>query len=293
MLVRPLVNRAWEISRHYKGLWVLGAFAGVAPTLAYQWQMGRDPASSSLGLGNLQIAAHTVLALVLMSFGVLALILHLISSASLIDGVNRVARTGTYQLSESISAGVSYFWRFLGLLFLNFLVSIVLALAIGLPAALVFLASKSFGLVSLVLFVPVGLAGFLSLFCMYELARRATVMRDLSIGDAVAEAWYLFRYNLATNASLVLIMFGLTLAIVILFLIILSLSLAPFAALATVPHFGLLIALILGIPVGLLVLVVINGFSGAFISAIYTLFYFELLQPSEPVPFVLPAQDQP
>ena len=290
MLVGPVVHRAWEITRHYKGLWVLGAFAGAAPTFAYQWQMSRDPSSSSLGFANLLTTANTILVLILLSLGVLTVILHLICSAALVDAVNRLARTGVYRLGASFSAGFDYFWRFLGLLLMNFLASIVLILLIGLPAALMFLAGTSIGFFSLIVFVPIGVVGFLSLFCIYELARRAVVMRGISIGDGVEEAWYLFRHNLATNAQLTLIVFGLTLAMVLIFIVIIGLAVAPFVTLALVPHFGFILALILGIPVLFLVLVLFNGFSGAFLSAIYTLFYFELLQMGDSVTFSLPQE---
>ncbi len=63
-------------------------------------------------------------------------------------------------------------------------------------------------------------------------------------------------------------------------------------ALAFIPPapVGLILALILGIPVLFLVLILFNGIFGTFMSAIYTLFYFELLQPGQPITAAYPGQ---
>jgi hypothetical protein len=289
MLTGPVIHRAWEITKLHKSLWVLGAFAGTAPTFAFQWQKG---SVSLFGGHSTPIVAPAGLAItgLFMLFMAVFIIMHLITSAGLVDAVNRIARGGAYTLSASFSSGLDFFWRFLGLFILYLFASIVLMVALVLPGALCFFINSVFGILSLFVLIPVGIAGFFSIFCIHELARRATVTRNVGIGDAVEEAWYLFRHNLVTNAMFVLVIFILSIAIVLIFALTLAALAAPFVAIAFIPNFGLILALVLGIPVVFLVLVLFNGVAGSFLSAIYTLFYFELLQPATPITIAYPGQ---
>jgi hypothetical protein len=289
MLTGAIIRKAWEICKLHKSLWVLGAFAGGAPTFAFQWQ------NRSLGLfgGHLSplgAGAGVAIVMALLVFLFLFLILHLICAAGLVDAVNRLARGGAYKLSSSFSVGLDFFWRFLGLFILYLFACIASMVALVLPGALCFFINTVLGFLSLLILIPVGLAAFFAIFCIHELARRATVTRNVGLGEAVEEAWYLFRNNLATNAVFVLIIFALSILIVAVLVIILAALAAPFVAIAFIPKFGLILALILGIPVIFLVLVLFNGLTGSFLSAIYTLFYFELLQPGTPVTSAYPGQ---
>lgn len=292
MLTGPIINKAWAITKHYKSLWVLGAFAGSIPTWSFQWDMSKHQTLGGAGLFPESIGTSIALIMALLVLGLIFAILYLICSAGLIDAVNRIARGGQYKLGTSFSIGVDYFWRFLGIFILYIFAFIVMLLALAIPGAICFWINILFGFLSLVVLIPAGIVGFFVMYSVYELTRRAVVTRNVGIGDAVEEAWYLFRHNLATNAIFALVVLGLSLLIGLVFLVILGALAAPFVAIAFIqpPPVGLILALVLGIPVLFLVLILFNGVFGTFMSAIYTLFYFELLQPGQPITAAYPGQ---
>ncbi len=77
-------------------------------------------------------------------------------------------------------------------------------------------------------------------------------------------------------------------------LVILGIVAGPFVAMALTGGVGLVVALIIGLPLVLIVLWAIDGLTGSFFSTLYTLFYFELVEPAAapavpPQPSELPA----
>ncbi len=213
MLTGPIINKAWEITKHYKSLWVLGAFAGSMPTWVFQWDTGKQQTLGSSGLFTGSLGTSIALVMALLVLGLVFAILYLICSAGLIDAVNRIARGGLYKLGTSFSIGLDYFWRFLGIFILYLFAFIVLLLALAIPGTICFLIGTILGILSLLVLIPAGIVGFFVIYSVYELTRRAVVTRNVGIGDAVEEAWYLFRHNLATNAIFALVVFGLSLLI--------------------------------------------------------------------------------
>jgi hypothetical protein len=277
MRIGDLVSRSWDISFKYKSLWILGLlaegawFSSVFRNENNNWHIGE---SDFLFSGMAIALAFTVLLLMLV-----LLILHFLSVAGLIDSVNRITRGGRYKLSQAFATGCHVFWRFVGL-WLVFLMAVIgLGVALAIPVVLLFVLNTILGVLSLIIAVPVLLIGLFAFYNVYALTQRAIVARDCSIGDALSEAYWLFRRNLGPNVAVFLVFVVLAIGITIASAMLTLLIAAPFVAMALTSTAGKVGAILLGLPIVLAVLVVVEGFSGVFLNCLYTLFYFGLVEP--------------
>jgi len=277
MRIGDLVSRSWEISFKYKSLWILGLLAeGVWFSSAFRnennnWHFGE----SDFLFSGMAIA----LAFALLMLMLVLLILHFLSVAGLIDSVNRITRGGHYSLSEAFSTGFKVFWRFVGLWLVLLMAVLGLAVALAIPVVLLFVIHTVLGVLSLIVTVPILLVGLFVFYNLYALTQRAIVARNCSIGDALSEAYWLFRRNLGPNVAVFLVFIILSIAITIAAVMIVLMVAAPFVAMALSSTAGKVAAIVLGVPVVLAVLLVVEGISGVFLNSLYTLFYFGLVEP--------------
>lgn len=277
MQIGDLVSRSWDISFKYKSLWILGLLAEGAwfsSALRNQDNSWRFGESDFLFSG---MAIALAFALLLLMF--VLLILHFLSVAGLIDSVNRITRGGEYRLSQAFATGFRVFWRFIGLWLVLLMAVLGLTVALAIPVVLLFVVSTLLGVLSLIVTIPILLAGLFAFYNVYALTQRAIVARDCSIGDALSEAFWLFRRNLGPNVAVFLVFVVLSIAITIAAVMIVLLIAAPFIAMALTSTAGIVGAIILGVPVVAAVVLVLEGFSGVFLNSLYTLFYFGLVDP--------------
>jgi hypothetical protein len=273
-----LMNQAWELTWRFKSLWILGIFVSASAPYSLNWQ------EDSKVLSNFGVPLTMSLTLLAVSLvvGFVFMILYFIASGSLIDAVNRLARGGQYRFGNSVANGLHFFWRMLGLGLLVFFVVAVWLGVCAIPAVLCFLMSTVLGVISLFFVVPLGLAGIFAAASLYLLAERSVVVRDIGIGDGIDEAWTLFRRSVGHNVVLALIYLGVTIGFGMLFLVLAAIIAVPFVAMALTSTAGLVIAIAIGIPAVLLLALLVTGVTGAFTNAMYTLFYFDLLDSMQP-----------
>ena len=277
MQIGDLVSRSWDISFKYKSLWILGLLAEGAwfsSALRNQDNSWRFGESDFLFSG---MAIALAFALLLLMF--VLLILHFLSVAGLIDSVNRITRGGEYRLSQAFATGFRVFWRFIGLWLVLLMAVLGLTVALAIPVVLLFVVSTLLGVLSLIVTIPILLAGLFAFYNVYALTQRAIVARDCSIGDALSEAYWLFRRNLGPNVAVFLVFVVLAIVITIVAVMIVLLIAAPFIAMALSSTAGIVGAIIFGVPVVAAVVLVLEGFSGVFLNSLYTLFYFGLVEP--------------
>lgn len=277
MQIGDLVSRSWDISLKYKSLWILGLLAEGAwfsSALRNQDNSWRFGESDFLFSG---MAIALAFALLLLMF--VLLILHFLSVAGLIDSVNRITRGGEYRLSQAFATGFRVFWRFIGLWLVLLMAVLGLTVALAIPVVLLFVVSTLLGVLSLIVTIPILLAGLFAFYNVYALTQRAIVARDCSIGDALSEAYWLFRRNLGPNVAVFLVFVVLAIVITIVAVMIVLLIAAPFIAMALSSTAGIVGAIIFGVPVVAAVVLVLEGFSGVFLNSMYTLFYFGLVEP--------------
>ncbi|HVP06550.1 MAG TPA: DUF948 domain-containing protein, partial [Candidatus Acidoferrum sp.] len=238
----------------------------------------------SPAIGVLIIAIAVVMILVF-------LILHLIATGALIDAVNRLARGGVYRLRDSFAIGIDFFWRMFGIYLVGVFAFVILVAAIVVPAVICFLVSTVVGGLSLIVLVPIGLVGMFVITNVFSLTQRALVARNVRLADAIEEGYWLFRNNLGANLVIFIIFMALSIGLWLVAMMIIGLAAGPFIALALTSTTGLIVAIVLGLPIVLIVMWVISGFLGAFFSSLFTLFYFELVEPSAAPAPVSPASN--
>jgi hypothetical protein len=278
-----IVRRAWALAWQNKSLWILGLFAGGGGMAGFNWNSDKFSPDKL----HISTATFAVFGLGLLFLALVFILLSILANAAIIDAVNRLARGGVYRLRDSFSVGVDFFWRFLGLCLLGLGTGIILVAILAVPGILCFMSSTLVGVMSLLVLVPLFLAGAFVINGIFQLAARALVVRNSRIGDAVEEGYLLFRNRLGSNLAIFLIYLVLAIGVSVISLVILGIIGGPFVAMALLSTAGLVAALLIGLPLVILVMWVMNGLTGSFFSAIYTLFYFELVEPSA-APFAPP-----
>jgi hypothetical protein len=278
-----LVNNAFRVAWRYKTLWIFGLFAGATPQFNFQFG-SPDFRSWSAEPGTLPHVFEPLVAnlwpfiIAASIIGLLFLILSFIAQPALIDAVNRIARGGSYRFGESFSAGLDFFWRFVGLALLMFLFMLGGFLVVALIGVVAFVIHTAVGILSLLVLIPVSIVIIFIFVNVLMLGERAMVVRNVRIADALEEGWMLVRRNPGQVVVVTLIIFGLAIAFSIVIVIGFVIMSLPFIAVLSTMQMSLEL-LLLGILIGLPVSLVIGGFSGTFFSSLYTLFYFQLVEP--------------
>lgn len=278
-----IVNESFSIAWRFKTLWIFGLFAAGEGT-GFNWP-DELPGDINIPISNwsdINIPSELIVTLLLWLFviGLFFLICHFISIASLIDGTNRIYRGGVYSWGESLSTGLKNFWRFLGLGLIFFFVFFVGTVGAVLIAIVCFKIHLAIGFFSLLFLIPIGICAIVTGYNIYSLAQRAMAVRNVSIGDGLEEGYTLFRRNIGKNILIFLIELGISIGLGILSLMVWALFGIPIAAIVLALGLGWAAALIMGLLLGLPISLIVGGFSGAVLTNLYTLFYFELLEPT-------------
>jgi len=257
-----IINNSFKTAWEHKSLWILGLFAGGTftgfnfPSNDINFKKYID--FESLGMGRDFMDAMPPVELI-------------------------------YTLAGSFKAGLHHFWRFLGLFLLSFFVTGISIVVLVLIGVVFFIIHVAVGLISLLFLIPLLILVIFTITNIYSLTQRAMVVRDISIGDALEEAFFLFRNNLLNNLIIFLIHLGLTIGLGLAAAIIWLIASLPIGAIVMAMGVGLVPAMIIGLILGLPVSFVVGGFLGTVFSNIYTYFYFELVEPGgtrqpEPAP---------
>jgi hypothetical protein len=298
-----MIRDSFALAWRHKSLWILGLFAGWGS--GFNTSFGKHDLGSMNGeglsgtpFGNLsqdpsQIWAWLAPFLVgLAIFAIIYLAMYCIATPGLIDAVNRITRGGAYKLSESFSTGVDFFWRTLGLTILSGMAAVIV---FGVVAGLLIVSFKA-GVapfvVTLLFALPVIFMLAVAFACIISLAQRAMVVRNVSIGDAIEEAYLLFRNHLGKNVVFVLINIGLAMGLGIAVAIVALIVYAPIVLVAYSLGLPLWSAFLVAIIISLPVTIPVGGYIGTFQSSLATMFYFGLVEPSGPQ-MTLPAASEP
>lgn len=291
-----LINRAFGLAWQHKILWILGLFSVAGGSSlnfgdAFSGN-GDDPLWSSFnqdfgdfgsGFDNLDpemlLPLVGAMALVAMVIGLVFFIASLIATPALIDSVNNITRGGYFTFANSFSRGVDLFWRFFGLFFVKMFITLATVLVCVFIVMLLFQISAFIG-------VPVALALLFFviyfLFTLFSLTERAIVVRNCSIGDGLSEGWTLLKNNFGSTMMIALIYMGFNIAFGIMTMIVWLMMGLPVGGITYALTSSPVAAMVLGVLIGLPVSLVIGGFTGTFFSSLYTMYYFELVEPSQP-----------
>ncbi len=286
-----IIRTAFTLAWRHKSLWLLGLFASGSANFSFDsdfdfpgtglGEFGGDGLGYRIG-GFFESNPWLLVPLVglILIYALTFLILNCICSPALVDAVNNLTRGGHYRLGKSFLVGVGYFWRFLGITIAGFLAAAAAVFVFVMIVVLMFVLNVFLGILSLLVVIPLGFFTVLFISNVFALAERALVIRDIDIGDALSEGYYLFMNNKVPNLIIFLLYIVLVIAISVGVMIILAILAVPFYFMATHTPFGLIGSLAVGIPVFLAVSLPVSGFLGASFEAMYTLFYFRLVEPA-------------
>ena len=243
------------------------------------------------------LAAVVVLALIYFFF-------YLVSQGALAEGVAAIDRGEERRFGLSFRSGLSNFWRVLGQILLLFLIALALALAVGLPAALVIgaliILPEAPGAGVIIVSVLVGLLAFLlfivgvvALYIVSEFALRALVVGGEGVTGAIGSGYRLFRENLGRSLLIWLLSIalsvGIGLAIAIVMLVVGLLLFLPTILLAAADF--TVVPVITGAFAGLAVLAILLVVSGAFGTFRHTYWTLAYLRMNEPGPTTAAAPE--
>lgn len=282
-----IIGDTFKIAWRNKSLWVFGLFAGgggAGFNFDDSWfkkqDLGFDPEEFFQTWDipfDWRLLIPIALALAVMGLGFM--IMHLISVPALVDGVNKIKRGGSYRLGSSFSVGIDFFWRFFGLSMIAVVVvfgAILVAVAFGFAAYAVHWAVMVF---YILIMIPVFMGLIFAATSVFELGTRAMVVRNIGVFDSIHEGYLLLKRNLGKNILIFLIYIGLSIGLGLGALLIWAMVGAPIALIALATGLALIPALILAVIIGMPVSLVVGGFIGTVVESLYTLFYFELVEP--------------
>jgi hypothetical protein len=292
-----IIRRSFQFAWQHKALWIFGLFIMGVGSLNIEltggpFASGDVPDFSSSAMSQLVLPFLGVYFLIV----ILSIVTYCISAPALVDAANRLGRGGRYSFSTSLSAGIDYFFRSLGLIIL---IGIIAMAIIAVMAAVAVVIGIMFGagfeqgdtaamapaiimliLAGVVIGIPIFLFILWFITTIQQLAQRAIVVRDVSIADSLGEAWFLLKAHFWKCVVIFLIYmafaFGNSMVLMIIFTAIkfvVSGALLPGGA---NPGLVFVVNLLLGLPFS----IVIGGFTSTTFFNFYTLFYFALVDPA-------------
>ncbi len=285
-----IINNSFNIAWKHKSLWLLGLFSEGSYSAYYIHKEDLNLENifdfEAFGISNdiMDIlpsfeVLFVPIMLAFFTFMLLLFIMHLIAVPGLIDGINKITRGGFYTLAGSINVGLHNFWRFFGLFLLLFITNFIAIVSLVLVGVVFFLIHVALGILSLLVLIPLLFLVIMTTTNIYSLTQRAIVVRDTTIGNALEEAFLLFRKNLLNNLLIFLIFLGLSIGLGLAAFIIWLIVSLPLGMIVMAMGLKLIPAMIVGIILGLPVSLVVGGFLGVVFNSLYTLFYFELVEP--------------
>ena len=266
-------NRAWR----HKSLWLLGFLTVGFST--FNVGQGRD----ELGAFGDFVFRHPLLILSVAAFLlvllVVFLILRIIAEGALIDAAARFRRNEPYRLGLAWQTGMSCFWSMLGAAILFFIMIFAFVLVLVLIGVIAFLIATVWGIVSLLVLIPIFLAGLFVWVMTYMLAQRMIVLKRRPVIDSIGDSFAWLTEALGVNVIMFLISLGIMIVFTIISALIVAVVALPFI---TIGLFNVWLALLIGVPTALLILYLVNGYVGAAVSLMMTEFYFRLEQHLHP-----------
>ena len=266
--------QAWK----YKSLWILGFF--VAGGGSGNMNLGDD--FGDWGGNRYSDIIGDILGNPVMIFfivtGILALILifwvlSTISIGGLITAAGRLKRNEEYRFWDCVSASLSYFWRLFGLGILVMVIIIGFLILLGLIGLMAYFIHWGALVMALLIIVPVLIIGAFIAIITSALAERMIVLADRPVFDAIGDSFALWKSHLGPSVLYSLIYLGISIGVGLVTLVIFMFVAVPFVAIGFV---NLWVGIILGVPVILLLLLVVEGFTGSAMHLMTTEFYFQL-----------------
>ncbi len=281
-----IVSTGWSQAWKHKTLWIFGfLISGAGGGNVSNFTDDFD----GLGLGGPDmyqiknfVAEHL---LIIAMFALLAfvafiiwIILSTISTGGLIDAARQLKRGETYSFVKAFKTGASYFWRILGIGLLTFLVIAAFIIFLVLLGVAAFFIHVAFGIISILVLLPILIIGMFVTSITVAMAERYIVIEDRPVFDSIADGYNLWRSDLGSSVVFCLIYIGIAIAVGLASLVVFLFTVIPFIAIGFV---NLWMGILIGAPIMLLIMLVLDGFSGSAMHLMTTEFYYQLVEGSQ------------
>ncbi len=269
-----LVSRSLRIIWKHKFLWFFGFFASSGVGGGLNWAEDAGPRLHDFFFVNPGALVLVIMGLVIV--WLVMFVMNLISTGALVAATHEASEGRHVTFGYGWREGLRAFWRLLGVtvlavvafLFVTALcaVPVVLALFGGIPGIVIAVV------IGAILFFPYLAFVFLLSFTV-TYAEREVVLRRASVFDAIYAGWDLTKCHIWKSLLVWLVMLASGLVFGISMLITLLILAVPFILIGLANVFA---ALVLGIPVGVVFIVIASGAFGSYSFSVWTLAYDEL-----------------
>lgn len=204
-----LAKRSLDLVWKQKSLWLFGFFAIAGGGTAANNGLTRKGSGGGMAdVSDFPAWVWPVLAVVV-GIGFVALIMHVVSEAALIDGVKRAETADQPSVTTGLQSGRRNFWRVVGVKLALGALSALAALVMAAPALLAVFDLLPVWL-AVVLSVPAlinGVPVLLSLQFVTQYALRIAVLDDVGVGAAIGHARVHLQGRVVDSVKLLLLAF--------------------------------------------------------------------------------------
>lgn len=276
-----LVNDTIRIAAKNWWLWIFGFFVAASDAGSSMLQFSKRFDLGHQHLNRLDFLPALAVGIVLLVFvaGILYLILKLISEGSLIVAVRDISKESPTNISAAAVEGVKFFWRLLGIWLVAVVISIASVIIAAIPIVIGFLLHWVFGVLALVIVLPIWIAFLIAVDIVAAWAFRIAVIDDRGFTDAIGSGFTMLRKHLGQSIVVALISIGSHIVLgLVTFLLMLVIG-VPFLIAGAI---NLWLGLIPGAIIAFCFLVVVEGFTGTYFSSLWTLAFLQIKEQSAP-----------
>jgi len=301
-----IVSTGWKQAWKHPTLWIFGFFVSggglnyagdigdkINLKKRFDIDLGGFPRIDARDIRDF-LETNLALILFLVAMGLLAfliwIVLSNISVGGLVNAARQMKRGKTYSFVEAFKTGAHYFWRIFGLSILMIIIIFALIIMLFIIGFVAFKIHVAIGALSLLILIPVLIVSIFVISITWAMANRYIVAQDKFVFDAIGDGFALWKSNLGPSVLYTLLYIAIGIAVLIGTFIVAASVILPFVGVAFV---NVLLAVLVGAPVILLVLLVIDGLTGSAMHLMTTEFFFQLLDEGKPSMEAPPAAPEP
>ena len=272
-----IVVRSAKIAWENKLLWVFGFFAASGGTGGGNYGSFGEHGAREIRdffMAHMEILVLIIIGIVLL--WLVFLVLNVIAKGGLVSCIARVDRGERIRFEDGWNAGLNRFWGVLGIGLMGMLafliVGTVCAVAVFLP-----MAGGAPGIavgifIAAILLIPFLAFLFLLAFTIIY-AEREYIVAGGTVTDALDTAWGMTRSYFVQTFVMWLVSFGSTIAFVVAIILCLLVMAVPFILIGLASPIA---GMVLGIPIGIVFLILAGSAYSTYDYSLWTLLYLEL-----------------
>jgi hypothetical protein len=260
-----LITKSLQTAWKYKYLWLFGFFLEVLDG-GNNFRHSRSDWHIDPGLIILIVFAALTLFLILWLIAIL-------SEGALIHGVSRIEAGKKTGLSDCFKAGIKWFPRLFGIIFLATIGMIAVIFGSALFLVPAFAAHVGAGIVAAMFIVPFMIVLTFIIISIEAWAVRFVVLQDKSWTEGIEYGWHMLKTNVGKTIGIALSSVLVQIITVIVIVLCMAFLAIPFVLMGLA---NLWLGLIPGIIVGGIILILLTGYLGVYGSSLWTYAFMEM-----------------